>query len=1069
MADFVVSDESDQGPKSRKRKRAQSGPQPANKKTSASASPDVASDEGEEMPAGSTAQKWRYDPNNIEPANVNAVKTVSKARPDKAKAKERPHEKDPEKRYPWLADIRDLDKKRPGEPGYNPSTVFVPKEAWAKFSPFEQQYWEIKHKLWDTIVFFKKGKFYELYENDATIGHQLFDLKLTDRVNMRMVGVPEGSLDQWVNQFVASGYKVARVEQSESALGKEMRERSEGPPKTKGKADKIIRRELAQILTAGTLVDGSMLPDAMATYCVAIKEVMDGETSVFGIAFVDAATGQFFVSEFEDDAELTKFGTFVAQTNPRELLLEKASLSTKALRILKNNTAPTTLWTYLKPGEEFWSADRTRREFDVGGYFRSGKDDGQEVWPAVLSESQDKEALMSALGALVHYLRVLMLDKDLLSQGYFTSYHPIRENGTLVLDGQTLTNLEIFTNTSDGSTEGTLFKLVDRCITPMGKRLLRQWVSHPLRDIQAINERLDASDVLYSDGRLAADVERYLRILPDVERLVSRINAGACKIEQFVRVIEAFQNISNLFDNLVELRGGSVLVDRLLDSVPDMDGLLDYWTKCFHFDEAKTGKAQSVRGYDEEFDEASDSVAAAQGDLDELLAKMKKSLGCRELQYTAVGKEIFQLEVPKNVKVPKDFEQMSAAGNKKRYYFPELRKLVRKYQEAEEIFNQVSKQFVRRMLKRFAGDMETWLAVLRIVSYVDCLMSLSQASRAFGEPSCRPEFVDEERSVVEFEELRHPCMLNSVDDFIPNDIKLGGDTPKFNLLTGANAAGKSTVLRMVSTWRRNLCSTGTKTNRTSQSCTAVIMAQIGCRVPARRARLTPVDRIMSRLGANDAIFAAQSTFFVELAETRKILADATPRSLVILDELGRGTSSGDGLAVAQATLHHVATHVGCLGFFATHYRSLAAEFASHPEVGPHRMAIRVDDAERRVTFLYRLEPGVADGSFGMHCASMCGIPARIVDAAETAARRWETESRAAQADRRRHFTATSRAAATAGAAASGDDDVEMKEAEEQLRKLVPLGVLSDVAAILRGGEGVGSNALAVLAKAIEAF
>lgn len=796
MADFIVSDESDHGSKSRKRKRPQSGPPPARKKTSASATPDVVSDElDDEMPSTSTAQRWRYDPDNTEPASSNGV--VRAPPKPKDKAKEKPHEKEPEKRYPWLADIRDMDKRRPGEPGYDPSTVFIPKDAWAKFSPFEQQYWEIKQKLWDTIVFFKKGKFYELYENDATIGHQLFDLKLTDRVNMRMVGVPEGSLDQWVNQFVASGYKVARVEQSESALGKEMRERNEGPPKTKGKTDKIIKRELTQILTAGTLVDGSMLPDSMATYCVSIKEVIDGEKSVFGIAFVDAATGQFFLSEFEDDAELTKFGTLVAQTNPRELLLEKGCLSTKALRILKNNTAPTTLWTYLKPTDEFWTADRTRREFDVGGYFRSDKDAGQEVWPAVLSESQDKDVLMSALGALVHYLRVLMLDKDLLSQGCFTSYHPIREKGTLILDGQTLTNLEIFTNTSDGTTEGTLFKLVDRCTTPMGKRLLRQWVSHPLRDIDRINERMDAEDVLYSHPRLVVDMEKYLRTLPDVERLVSRINAGACKIDQFVRVIEAFQSISVVFEHLAELRGKSTLINRLLDSIPDMDALLDYWTKCFHFEDARQGKARSVRGYDAEFDEASDGVAQAERDLDDLLARTKVSLGCRDLQYTAVGKEIYQLEVPKNVKVPKTYDQMSSAGAKKRYYFPELRKLVRNYQEAEEIFNQVTKQFVHRMLKRFSRDMDTWLAVVRIVSQVDCLMSLGQASRAFGEPSCRPEFVDQERSVIEFEELRHPCMVNRVDDFIPNDIKLGGDTPKFNLLTGANAAGKSTVLRMV--------------------------------------------------------------------------------------------------------------------------------------------------------------------------------------------------------------------------------------------------------------------------------
>lgn len=219
------------------------------------------------------------------------------------------------------------------------------------------------------------------------------------------------------------------------------------------------------------------------------------------------------------------------------------------------------------------------------------------------------------------------------------------------------------------------------------------------------------------------------------------------------------------------------------------------------------------------------------------------------------------------------------------------------------------------------------------------------------------------------------------------------------------------------------------------------MAQIGCYVPSRTARLTPIDRIMSRLGANDNIFAAQSTFFVELSETKKILSEATPRSLVILDELGRGTSSYDGVAVAQAVLHHVATHIGCIGFFATHYHSLAEEFSGHPEVKNKRMAIQVDENERRVTFLYKLEDGVAEGSFGMHCAAMCGIPNKVIERAEVAAKEWEHTSR-------------------------------LKESLEMARMgcWVPLGVQSDVAWLLReANEEVGERGLAVLRKAVEAL
>lgn len=216
------------------------------------------------------------------------------------------------------------------------------------------------------------------------------------------------------------------------------------------------------------------------------------------------------------------------------------------------------------------------------------------------------------------------------------------------------------------------------------------------------------------------------------------------------------------------------------------------------------------------------------------------------------------------------------------------------------------------------------------------------------------------------------------------------------------------------------------------------MAQIGCFVPAVSARLTPVDRIMSRLGANDNIFAAQSTFFVELSETKKILSEATPRSLVILDELGRGTSSYDGVAVAQAVLHHVASHIGCVGFFATHYHSLATEFEHHPEIRARRMRIHVDDKERRVTFLYKLEDGVAEGSFGMHCAAMCGINDRVIERAEVAAKEWEHTSR-------------------------------LKDSLEKAKTgcYIPLGILSDIGSLLGDKGDFGQMGLDVLLEAIE--
>ncbi|KAI9052033.1 hypothetical protein LZ554_004287 [Drepanopeziza brunnea f. sp. 'monogermtubi'] len=1032
MDDFVVDDDSDAPVKPPKKRKRPTSTQVSRKRSNISspAAFDKEEDEDEDMeiPQTSTARQWEYDPENTQLINEKSASTLKTSVSNKKKTKDKACKSEPEHRYPWLANLQDMDRNPIGHPDYDPRTVYIPPGAWAKFSPFETQYWEIKQKFWDTVVFFKKGKFYELYENDATIGHQLFDLKLTDRVNMRMVGVPEMSLDHWANQFVAKGYKIARVDQCESALGKEMREaegKSTGKKKVVNKADKIIRRELACVLTGGTLVEGSMLQDDMATFCVAIKEQMIDDLPTYGVAFVDTATGQFFLSEFVDDVDLTKFETLIAQIRPQELLLEKSHLSTKALRILKNNTTPTTIWNHLKPSSEFWAAEVTRRELGCNGYFVS-EEGGSEVWPEALEAAKSSDALMSAMGALVQYLRTLKLERNLLSQQNFTAYSPIQKGTTLVLDGQTLINLEVFANTFDGTQAGTLFALLNRCVTPFGKRMFRQWVCHPLADSDRINERLDAVDMLNKDRTLSDQFVASMSSMPDLERLISRIHAGSCRPDDFVKVIDGFEQIEYTMGLLERsAKGGNGIVDRLINAMPDLTGPIKFWKTAFDHQKAKESRILvPERGVEEEFDESQDRIEEIEGELEDLLKRKRKELGgSQKINFKNIGKEVYQLEVPASIKVPKDWQMMSSAAAFKRYYFPELKTLIRQLQEAQETHGQIVKVVARKLYARFDEDYSLWLPAVRTVSHLDCLISLAAASAALGEPSCRPTFVESERSVIEFEELRHPCMLPNVTDFIPNDVKLGGDAANINLLTGANAAGKSTMLRM--------------------TCVAVIMAQIGCYVPCISATLTPVDRIMSRLGANDNIFAAQSTFFVELSETKKILAEATPRSLVILDELGRGTSSYDGVAVAQSVLHHVATHIGCTGFFATHYHSLATEFAGHPEIAPKRMQIHVDEDNRRVTFLYRLEDGVAEGSFGMHCAAMCGIPAKVIDRAEVAAKEWEHTSR-------------------------------LKDSLEKAKSgcYIPLGVQSDVSWILRQAvgedveDGVGERGLEVLMKAI---
>jgi DNA mismatch repair protein MSH6 len=802
MDDFVVDDDSDAPAKPSKKRKRPTFTATSRKRSNISPPSDHGEEEDEDMdlelPGSSTAQQWKYDPNNTGEAIER--KPSKKPKSPVSNKKEKASKTDPTTRYPWLANLQDMDRNPIGHPDYDPRTVYVPPHAFNAFSPFEKQYWEIKQKFWDTIVFFKKGKFYELYENDATIGHQLFDLKLTDRVNMRMVGVPEMSLDHWANQFVAKGYKIARVDQCESALGKEMREREDSHgPAAKGakKPEKIIKRELACVLTGGTLVEGSMLQDDMATFCVAIKESTVDDLPAFGVAFVDTATGQFFMSEFVDDADLTKFETIVAQTRPQELLLEKSLLSAKALRILKNNTNPTTIWNFLKPGKEFWEADVTRRELDCSGYFVA-EGGGEEVWPEKLQESRDKDLLMSAFGALIQYLRTLKLERNLLTQGNFNWYDPIQKGTTLVLDGQTLINLEIFANTYDGGQEGTLFTLLNRCVTPFGKRMFRQWVCHPLAHAERINERLDAVEMLNADRSLSDQFTGSMTKMPDLERLISRIHAGVCKPEDFVRVLEGYEQIEYTMSLLEAFGGSEGIVDRLIAAMPDLKKPLEWWKNAFDRQKAKEHKILvPERGVEEEFDASQDRITEIKDELDGLMKKKQKEFGSKNITFRDIGKEVYQLEVPANIKVPKDWKMMSSTKQVKRYYFSELQELVRDLQEAQETHGQVVKQVAGRFYARFDEEYNTWNAAVKVIAQLDCLISLAAASAALGEPSCRPTFVEQERSVVEFEELRHPCVLPNVTDFIPNDVKLGGEASNITLLTGANAAGKSTILRMV--------------------------------------------------------------------------------------------------------------------------------------------------------------------------------------------------------------------------------------------------------------------------------
>ncbi|KAF7722208.1 DNA mismatch repair protein msh6 [Apophysomyces ossiformis] len=923
--------------------------------------------------------------------NENFLSTKAELKKDRSqKFKEKN-----EVRYSWLQDIRDAEGNPEGSPNYDPRTLYIPKSAWAGFTPFEKQFWEVKSKHWDTVVFFKKGKFYELYEKDCDIGHKEFDLKMTDRVNMRMVGVPEMSFDYWAAQFIAKGHKVARVDQMETAIAKTMRER-EADKGSKG--DKIIRRELTSVLTAGTLVDAGLLTNDMSTYCMSIAELCPAEhlPPRFGICFVDTSTAEFNLVAFEDDVNRTKFETLIMQIKPRELVTEKGRLSQATRRMLKNSLN-NPIWNMLAPEKEFWDAMTTEDEIRIGGYFGEDVDmDSNSSWPDVLKEATKTPLLMKAVGGLISYLRGLKLDKELLSAKNIHAYDPIRNTTSLVLDGQTLANLEIFENSYDGSTEGTVFKLLGNSITPFGKRLFKRWLCHPLRKASDINARLDAIEDLMLLAEVQEAMTTKLATIPDLERLISRIHSGRCKVKEFLTVLEGFRTakVSTALktycvnhasqDMVASLKPYTeVFKSKLLKSVingfPDIDEQLHFFTDAFvitdvEIDYQKVKSVVPKHGVNQKWDELLAKIKGMENDFNNHLQQLKKEIRCARIAYKDLGKEIYQIEVPKDVKVPQNWIQLSNTSKVNRYWNSTVRGMVTQYKELLETKNAFIKNFTSEVYADFDKDYNMWLTAVQFIAQLDAILGLAKASASLGEPACRPELLDQETSVLDFEELRHPCVVPGVaTDFIPNDTRIGGSHPNIIVLTGPNMGGKSTLLR--------------------QTCVAIIMAQLGCYVPARSCRMTPCDRIYTRIGANDNIMAGQSTFMVELAETSKILHEATPRSMVILDELGRGTSTFDGYAIAYAVLHYLATHVGCLAMFSTHYQTLCREFERNSEINNMHMGYFMDEDENKVTFLYKLTSGICEKSFGMNVASMAGVPASVVQRAVQVAEEFERTHR----------------------------------------------------------------------------
>ncbi|XP_053568202.1 DNA mismatch repair protein Msh6 [Bombina bombina] len=954
----------------------------------------------------------------------------------------------------WLQEgkRKDIKRRKQSDEDYDPCTLYVSEDFLNKCTPGMRKWWQLKSQNFDSVIFYKVGKFYELYHMDAVVGVNELGLTFM-KGTWAHSGFPEIAFGRFSDVLVQKGYKVARVEQTETPEMMEARCKSMSHPT---KFDKVVRREICRIITKGTqtysVLDGSP-SESNNKYLLCFKEKAEdtsGQQRVYGVCFVDTSVGKFHIGQFADDRHCSRFRTLVAHFPPAQILFERGNPSVETKKVLKSCVS-TCIQESLQPTSQFWDASKTLKVLAEEAYFVDEKENCENstlpfVLKDMISESdslaltpgENSELALSALGACIFYLKKCLIDQELLSMSNFEEYIPVdiaieraptsssffaKSSQRMVLDGVTLANLEILQNGTNGSVEGTLLEKLDACFTPFGKRLLKQWLCAPLCNPFSINDRLNAVEDLMSIPDKVSEVGELLKKLPDLERLLSKIHSigsslksqnhpdsraimyeettySKKKIADFLSALEGFKvmrEVTNIFEDVIDEFKSTILKQIIAlkgrtpgGLFPDLSAELKRWDTSFDHEKArKTGVITPKAGFDPDFDVALRDIKTTDQSLNEYLDKQRKRLGCKNIVYWGTAKNRFQMEIPESVterNLPEEYELKSTKKGYKRYWTKTIENMFGDLVNAEERRDAALKDCMRRLFYNFDKNCKQWQTAVECFAVLDVLICLAQYSRGGDGPVCRPDFLlpDNITPFLELKGSRHPCITKTFfgDDFIPNDVVIGckdsdseGSTDAHCVLvTGPNMGGKSTLLR--------------------QTGLLVVMAQLGCYVPAEECRLTPVDRVFTRLGASDRIMAGESTFFVELSETSSILQHATEHSLVLLDELGRGTATFDGTAIASAVVKELSENIKCRTLFSTHYHSLVEDYTHVPSVRLGHMACMVeneceDPSQETITFLYKFIKGACPKSYGFNAARLANIPDDIIQRGHKKAREFE--------------------------------------------------------------------------------
>ncbi|MCI0847508.1 MAG: DNA mismatch repair protein MutS [Chloroflexi bacterium] len=793
-------------------------------------------------------------------------------------------------------------------------------------TPIRRQYLKIKGEHPDAILLFRIGDFYETFDDDAVLAAKELEITLTSRsmgkgLRVPLAGVPANSLDTYLARLIKKGHKVAICEQTSD------------PATSKG----LVDREVVRVVTPGTVIESALLDQKTNNYLAAVSVGSAAEERV-GLAYVDITTGEFLATELA----LHELPLELERIEAAEVLVPESDDPPPWAGHGNNGAGPNYELTPVEP--RIFHPDEARQAL-------------LSHYGILTLESfgcEGKDLAVAAAGAIVEYLartqkaaKLKLANLSIYATGSF-----------MALDSQTRRNLELFAAGRNESKELSLLAALDRTKTPMGGRLLRQWLGQPLLDLTELEQRLDAVDHFYLDGLKRTAAISSLGKVADLERIAGRIVSGTVAPRELIA----------LKDGLAAVPG----LRELLDG-PDLEWLqgqlLPLSDVCSLIEESiapdpvgAVGDGNVIRpGFSTEMDELKSASSNARQFIAGLEQRERERTSIKGLKVGYNQVFGYYIEVTKsNIdKVPEDYIRRQTLTNAERYIIPELKEYESLVLNARERLEEAERDVYHRVCAQLAESAGAISRTAAAIARLDVFSGLADAAVENG--YVRPKL--DEGNAIRIKDGRHPVVERVLQTgaYVPNDVDLSNDDTRVLVLTGPNMAGKSTYIRQVAI--------------------ITLMAQIGCFVPASEASIGLVDRIFTRVGLQDDLATGQSTFMVEMVETAAILNQATPRSLVILDEIGRGTSTYDGLSIARSVIEHIHNdpRLGCKTLFATHYHELTKLAASLP--GVRNCSVAVTEEGNKVVFLHKIVPGGADKSYGVHVAQMAGLPQGVINRA----------------------------------------------------------------------------------------